>query len=54
MIYRSEENLGSYSKIAECTTKDYYDTSAKLGTVYSYKIVAVDIAGNKSEYQMKQ
>ena len=50
VIYRSEENLGSYSKIAECSTKDYYDTSAKLGIVYSYKIVAVDIAGNKSEY----
>ena len=50
VIYRSEEDLGSYSKLAECTTKDYYDTSAKLGTVYSYKIVAVDMAGNKSEY----
>lgn len=50
VIYRSEEDLGSYSKLAECTTKDYYDTSAKLGTVYSYKIVAVDTAGNKSEY----
>lgn len=50
LIYRSEGELNSYSLIAECTTKDYYDTTAKLGTLYSYKIIAVDTAGNKSKY----
>ena len=50
LIYRSEDELNSYSLIAECETKDYYDTSAKLGVLYSYKVKAVDDAGNKSVY----
>lgn len=50
LIYRSEGELNSYSLIAECSTKDYYDITAKLGTLYSYKVIAVDTAGNKSEY----
>ena len=50
LIYRSEGELNSYSLIAECSTKDYYDTNAKLGTLYSYKVIAVDTAGNESKY----
>ena len=50
LVYRSEGELGSYSLIAECSTKDYYDTTAKLGVLYSYKVIAVDTAGNKSKY----
>ena len=48
-IYRCEDGKTVYSKIADCSTKDYYDTSAKFGCTYTYKIIAVDIAGNKSE-----
>ncbi|MCM1315478.1 MAG: PKD domain-containing protein, partial [Muribaculaceae bacterium] len=48
-IYRCEDEKGVYSKIATCSTKDYYDTSAKFSCTYTYKIVAVDIAGNKSD-----
>ena len=50
LVYRSEGELNSYSLIAQCTTKDYYDTTAKLGVLYSYKVIAVDTAGNKSKY----
>ena len=50
LIYRSEDELNSYSLISECSTKDFYDTTAKLGVLYSYKIRAVDAAGNTSGY----
>ena len=47
-IYRCEDGKTLYSKLSDCTTKDYYDTSAVFGCTYTYKIIAVDIAGNKS------
>ena len=49
-IYRCEDGKTAYSKLADCKTKDYYDTSAEIGSVYTYKIIAVDAAGNKSGY----
>ena len=48
-IYRAEDGKTMYTKLCDCTTKDYYDTSVEFGSIYTYKIVAVDIAGNRSE-----
>ncbi len=48
-IYRAEDGKTMYTKLCDCTTKDYYDISVKFGAIYTYKIVAVDIAGNRSE-----
>ena len=47
-IYRCEDEKGVYSRITTCFTKDYYDISAKFGCTYTYKVIAVDIAGNRS------
>lgn len=47
-IYRCEDEKGVYSRITTCSTKDYYDISAKFGCIYTYKVIAVDIAGNRS------
>lgn len=49
IISRANEADGVYSVInSKCTTKNYYDTTAQLNTIYSYKISAVDTAGNIS------
>ena len=47
-IYRAEDGKTTYNKITDCTTKDYYDTSVDFGAIYTYKVVAVDIAENRS------
>jgi YD repeat-containing protein len=49
-IYRAEDGKTQYSKIADCRTKDFYDISAKFGAVYTYKVIAFDMAGNRSEF----
>ena len=50
-LYRSVEGLNAYRCIADSIrTKDYYDRSASYDTSYSYKLTAVDYAGNESEY----
>ena len=48
-IYRAEDGKSQLSKIADCTTKDYYDITIAFDTLYTYQIYAVDIAGNRSE-----
>lgn len=48
-IYRCDGDKSEFSKIADCLTKDYYDSNVTFGTFYTYKIVAVDTAGNKSK-----
>ena len=50
-LYRSVEGLNSYSCIdGSIKTKDYYDRSASYETSYSYKLTAVDHAGNESKF----
>lgn len=50
-IYRSLEELNRYTCIANgVTSMDYYDRSAAYDTAYSYKIRAMDYAGNVSDY----
>ena len=50
MIYRADEETGVYTELEHaCTTKNYYDLSVDYGKIYSYKIKAVDLAGNISE-----
>lgn len=47
IIYRSENQSNVYTELeSNCTTRNYYDNSVVYGTVYSYKIRAVDEAGN--------
>ena len=51
VIYRANEENGVYS-VAESNWKarNYYDTKAEYGQVYSYRIKAVDKAGNVSVF----
>lgn len=50
-IYRAEDETGIYNLLKDkCTYANYYDSSVSYGETYSYKIKAVDIAGNVSEY----
>ncbi|MDE6700659.1 MAG: PKD domain-containing protein, partial [Acetatifactor sp.] len=49
-IYRMDGDHGIFKVIqSACTTKNYYDTSVKAGTSYTYKVSAVDAAGNEGE-----
>lgn len=46
-VYRAEEEIGNYKLIAENLQREtYYDTSAKPGIIYTYKVAAVDKAEN--------
>ncbi len=50
IIYRADEETGIYTELEhECTTKNYYDENVEYGKIYSYKIKAVDLAGNISD-----
>ncbi len=50
-IYRAEELVGNYTLLAETElTTSYYDTTAKRDVAYSYKVQAVDYAGNVSAF----
>ena len=50
-LYRALEEVGNFSLLRSgITTNVYYDTNVTAGTVYIYKVVAVDQAGNVSEY----
>ncbi len=49
-IYRSDTIDGDYAKIGEINAKNYYDTSVEPSCTYYYKIAAVDISGNASEW----
>ena len=50
-IFRSPEGLNAYACIADnVTTLDYYDRAIAYNSTYTYKIRAVDYAGNMSEY----
>lgn len=49
-IYRSPEGLNSYTCIqSNVTSLGFYDRSAAYDTAYSYRITAVDKAGNESK-----
>ncbi|MBR3044305.1 MAG: PKD domain-containing protein [Oscillospiraceae bacterium] len=48
-IFRAEDGKSQLRKIADCTTKDYYDITISFDTIYTYQIFAVDVAGNRSE-----
>ncbi|MDE7270501.1 MAG: PKD domain-containing protein [Acetatifactor sp.] len=49
-IYRMDGDHGIFKVIqSACTTKNYYDTSVKAGMSYTYKVSAVDAAGNEGE-----
>ena len=50
-VYRSIEGLNSYTCVDNCVRAlGWYDQSAAYGTAYSYRITAVDRAGNESGY----
>ena len=50
VISRADEDNGIYSDIeTKWTAKNYYDTNVEYGKVYSYRIKAVDAAGNISD-----
>jgi len=49
-IYRAIEINGTYSLIGTSTTTNFVDETAELGNTYCYKIVTVDLFGNRSEY----
>ena len=50
-IYRAEDETGIYNLIKDkCTYANYYDSTVSYGETYSYKIKAVDLAGNVSGY----
>ncbi|MDE6208755.1 MAG: PKD domain-containing protein, partial [Lachnospiraceae bacterium] len=49
-IYRADADTGVFKVlVANCTTKNYYDTQIDYGKSYIYRISAVDIAGNEGE-----
>ncbi|MBQ4069239.1 MAG: PKD domain-containing protein, partial [Lachnospiraceae bacterium] len=49
-IYRKSDTEGEYTLInGNVTTLNYYDNGVKNQTSYSYRICAVDIAGNEGE-----
>ncbi|MCR4801981.1 MAG: PKD domain-containing protein, partial [Lachnospiraceae bacterium] len=51
VIYRAPKETGDYDKLRNnWRNSNYYDTTAKYGKEYSYKITSVDQAGNESEY----
>lgn len=53
-LYRAEEEIGSYSLIqGSIGTNVYYDTTAKIGVVYCYRVAAVDLAGNVGEQSVE-
>ena len=50
VIYRAPKETGDYEKLRNIwRNSNYYDTTAKYGKEYSYKITSVDQAGNESE-----
>ena len=50
-IYRAQEEIGNYTVLADgLNTNVYYDTQVEYGKTYTYKVVAVDQAGNVSGY----
>ena len=49
-IHRALDGQSLYTRIATVNTIGYYDTTAEFGRVYSYKIIAIDVVGNKSEF----
>ncbi|MCR5837567.1 MAG: fibronectin type III domain-containing protein [Lachnospiraceae bacterium] len=50
-LYRALEEVGNYTLIASgITTNIYYDTTAVAGEVYTYKVLAVDEAGNIGDF----
>ena len=49
-IWRADNANGIYNLIKDdCNTLNYYDTSVKVGSMYLYKVAAVDLAGNVGE-----
>lgn len=48
-IYRSNQADGVFSLIGTSITEDFVDSTAVLGNTYCYKVVTVDIYGNRSE-----
>lgn len=50
-IYRADEETGNYQLLANnVESYKYYDTSAEYGRAYSYKVYAVDFAGNTGDW----
>lgn len=50
LVFRSEEPSTEYNTIARgISTTSYLDTTAEAGKNYSYKVKAVDYAGNRSK-----
>ena len=49
-IYRATSKTGTYKYLYATTKTSYNNTSAVAGKTYYYKVVAVDAAGNKSDY----
>ena len=49
-IYRATSKTGTYKYQYATTKTSYNNTSAVAGKTYYYKVVAVDAAGNKSDY----
>ncbi|MEU2223280.1 PA14 domain-containing protein [Streptomyces sp. NPDC018347] len=47
-VYRATSADGNYTRLGETTEESYRDTTAAVGTRYSYKVTAVDAAGNES------
>ena len=49
-IWRADTSDGVYSVIKdEINTLNYFDYSVKVGSIYMYKVAAIDVAGNVGE-----
>ena len=49
-IWRADNSNGIYTLIKDnCSTLNYYDNSVKVGSMYLYKVAAIDLAGNVGE-----
>ena len=47
-VYRAPDGSGSYARIGDTTSASYLDTSAVEENTYTYRVTALDAAGNES------
>ncbi|MFE0673144.1 fibronectin type III domain-containing protein [Streptomyces sp. NPDC058867] len=47
-VYRATTADGAYTRVGTTTGDSYTDTTAVVGTAYSYRVTALDAAGNES------